>query len=463
MKEKKHFRILITNLALFALALLIFSGSKMAVKAASYNIWVGGVQVTDSNKNNIPLGSGNGTATYDTYTNTLFCIGAKITNTYDAGVEGKAGIYVKDTYLTIAGEVTIDLSNETSSYGILMKSTSNPREELVINGKVSIANVGYGIKGEQSNILFKCGKTDIHSTTAALFTYYGDIEFDEGIAIIDPEGVSPYSSANGYTFIRKTSSSAAEKNIVIDKTYGNMGPYTIDLTSGSATITGEQAELVYNTAIFAKKSLILGDSNYLKHPIVFDLDGDSNGDLSVTIVRPEYDFESISFSVLDSCNYYGDFVLTEDDIKLDKLDKYHYSYYSPFTLKLPEKKVPSKPGSTASIDQVSVNGETAANENIDTSIKVPSIKKLTKGKKNITVTWKKADKKLKGYEIQLSTDKEFKENVKSVSVNKIKTTNKTIKKLKSKTKYYVRIRVFRKGDAGKVYSNWSTTKSIKVK
>lgn len=91
-----------------------------------------------------------------------------------------------------------------------------------------------------------------------------------------------------------------------------------------------------------------------------------------------------------------------------------------------------------------------------------SIKSLKKGKKSITVTWKKANG-VKGYQLQLSTDKKFKKNKKSVTIKKQKTTKTTVKKLSAKKKYYVRIRTYKVVNGNKVYSSWSKAKSVKTK
>ncbi|WP_196809844.1 discoidin domain-containing protein [Butyrivibrio sp. MB2005] len=108
--------------------------------------------------------------------------------------------------------------------------------------------------------------------------------------------------------------------------------------------------------------------------------------------------------------------------------------------------------------------EEAPAETVDKKQKKSSVSKLSAGKKTLTVKWKKVTAKgIKGYEIQYSTDKSFEKNVKTVTINKTKTTTKTFKKLKSKKKYYVRIRTYSKKNGEKVYSNWSKVKSIKVK
>ena len=79
----------------------------------------------------------------------------------------------------------------------------------------------------------------------------------------------------------------------------------------------------------------------------------------------------------------------------------------------------------------------------------------------VTVTFKKA-KKAGSCQIQISTDKKFKKNVKSQKVSAKKTTV-TFKKLKQDKKYYVRVRVYRTVKKKKYHSAWSSVKSVKVK
>lgn len=81
--------------------------------------------------------------------------------------------------------------------------------------------------------------------------------------------------------------------------------------------------------------------------------------------------------------------------------------------------------------------------------------------KTIKVKWKKRAN-ITGYQIQVATDKKFKKNAKTVVVKKQKTTTATIKKLKSKKKYYVRIRTYKNSNNKKLYSPWSKVKSTKT-
>ena len=91
-----------------------------------------------------------------------------------------------------------------------------------------------------------------------------------------------------------------------------------------------------------------------------------------------------------------------------------------------------------------------------------SIKKIKAGKKKITVTWKKRAGNTTGYQIQYSRKKNFKK-AKTVTVRGAKKTKKTIKKLKSRKKYYVRIRTYRTAGGSTVYSRWSKAKTVRVR
>lgn len=122
---------------------------------------------------------------------------------------------------------------------------------------------------------------------------------------------------------------------------------------------------------------------------------------------------------------------------------------------------PSKPATTPSTTQPTTKPSTTKNTET-VKPKKTSIKKLSKGKKKFTVTWAKVSG-VKGYQIQYSSDKKFKKNNKSVTVTKQKTTKATVKKLKSKKKYYVRVRTYKTVNGKKIYSSWSKVKSVKTK
>jgi len=76
-------------------------------------------------------------------------------------------------------------------------------------------------------------------------------------------------------------------------------------------------------------------------------------------------------------------------------------------------------------------------------------------KKEIKFTWGKV-KACNGYQIQYSTSKSFK-SPKTIKITSQKTCSKTIKKLKSGKKYYIRIRAYKTVNGKNIYGNWSKT------
>ena len=91
----------------------------------------------------------------------------------------------------------------------------------------------------------------------------------------------------------------------------------------------------------------------------------------------------------------------------------------------------------------------------------PSITKLKAGKKAFTASWKKAPT-VDGYQIQYATNAKF-SKAKTVTVKTDSTTKKTVKKLKAKKKYYVRVRAYKTINGKKQYSPWSAKKSVTTK
>lgn len=135
------------------------------------------------------------------------------------------------------------------------------------------------------------------------------------------------------------------------------------------------------------------------------------------------------------------------------------------TTSAPTTQPTTKP-TTTKASKPTKNAKKVSGNWVDSKYKKASISKLSKGKKAITVRWKKVST-IKGYQIQLATDKKFKKNKKAVTISKQKTTKTTVKKLKAKKKYYVRIRTYKnvkyQGKTIKVYSSWSKVKTIKTK
>ena len=92
--------------------------------------------------------------------------------------------------------------------------------------------------------------------------------------------------------------------------------------------------------------------------------------------------------------------------------------------------------------------------------KVKSLALKSPKKKQLKVSWKKVSG-AKGYQIRYATNKSFK-NSKTVTVSS-KYKTKTLKKLKSGKRYYVKVRAYTKSGSKKIYGAYSAVKYLKVK
>ena len=116
----------------------------------------------------------------------------------------------------------------------------------------------------------------------------------------------------------------------------------------------------------------------------------------------------------------------------------------------------------------SMKPSTAPGTKSDTGSQAPKVKKVTvkkvksAKKKTMQVQWKKSSG-ITGYQVQIALNKKFKKGKKTYTVKKAATTKTTIKKLKSKKKYFVRVRAYKTLDGKKYYGSWSKVKSVKVK
>lgn len=90
------------------------------------------------------------------------------------------------------------------------------------------------------------------------------------------------------------------------------------------------------------------------------------------------------------------------------------------------------------------------------------IRKLTAGKKKLTVTWKKVAG-AKGYRVQIARNRGFTSSLKTYTVS-ANTSKKIFTRLKKKTTYYVRINAFcNDEDGNKLIGKYSTVKKKKTK
>lgn len=157
------------------------------------------------------------------------------------------------------------------------------------------------------------------------------------------------------------------------------------------------------------------------------------------------------------------------------MDAYTYSSSNPQVLEIDAygNATALKAGSTTIIAQSAGGLTYQKNIKIKSDMKTPTLSKITAGKKQLTVKFKVTKNTTvyaSGFQVQTATNKKFKKNLKNTTLKPKYTywepaTNytKTIKKLKSGKKYYVRVRAYMNKNGKKYYTDWSKTKTIKVK
>lgn len=112
-------------------------------------------------------------------------------------------------------------------------------------------------------------------------------------------------------------------------------------------------------------------------------------------------------------------------------------------------------------------GDTGAGEDTDkkqeeVTVDATKIKKVAAKKKALTVKWQKKSG-VTGYEVQVALKKNFKKGLKSQTIKSAGKTSVTIKKLKAKKTYYVRVRAYKVVNGETYISDWSAVKTKKTK
>lgn len=124
-------------------------------------------------------------------------------------------------------------------------------------------------------------------------------------------------------------------------------------------------------------------------------------------------------------------------------------------------KSPKNPGKYKI--KVTLKGEYSGSKTMYFTIlpKTTKFSKVTAGDNSVTLKWKTVKSQADGYKIEYSTNSKFKSKyTKSIVVKGKNKAIKTIKNLKNKKIYYVRISSYK---GKKFYSNWSDKKAFKTK
>jgi hypothetical protein len=179
-KEKYEYEKKILSMVLaLCMVLTMMPVPTMAVDDVEYKIWVGGIQVTSANKDNITGGGITGTVSYDPITSTLTLNNENISSAYNTtGYNDTVCIYSEANtplILNLVGENIITGVNAVqSSYGIRCS------RHLTIEGKGSLSvtsGKGGGTNYDSSAILTQGGliikntTLDVRGEKYGLFGY----------------------------------------------------------------------------------------------------------------------------------------------------------------------------------------------------------------------------------------------------------------------------------------------------
>ena len=310
-----------------------------------------------------------------------------------------------------------------------------------------IHNIGT-VEAKNVNVVFKNGENEVYTSNVdtLLPLQTNIVQFN----ISDDE--LTYEEEGGAVITASVTSDSNEVNIgdnnssvLIEKHIHDWSEWTVE-TEPTCVDEGKKTR-VCNTCTKREEAVIspTGKHTYSKQ-----------------VVLPTYDEQGYTIYTCKVCNY-----SYKDDFT-DKLErpteKPTEKPTTPINPPVSNSDLPSVAPSTSTITpnpSPAPNSATTAPK-IVAKLKSASIKKVKAVRKAVSVQWKKVGG-VKGYQIQVATDKKFKKNKKTVTIKKQKTTKTTVKKLKAKKKYYVRIRTYKTVNGKKVYSSWSKVKSVKTK
>ena len=263
-----------------------------------------------------------------------------------------------------------------------------------------------------------------------------------------PEGYDAEYAVEGLTNV-----SVANGTLKYDATGVKPGQYTLKVTdknskyapfSTSFTLTTDNVVAAYNNndkapALVAVKDVQADDfANYVKNIDKVSVNGKeyaTSGRGSVKLINAD----GTLVTTADALKAEGTYKIVVTAVGYNKTVEFTYTNKADTTTAT--KKPAVKPAK-----KVTVKKQAA---------------KVKAGKKKLTVTWKK-DKNVSGYQIKIATKKNFK-GAKTYTVKSYKTYKKVIKKLKSKKKYFVKVRAYKTVGKSKAYGAYSAVRSCKVK
>lgn len=233
-------------------------GSVAPMSTTNYGIWVGGVQVTDENKDNITGTGITGNVTYDSDTNTLTLNGANITDCYTNSTSTYAyGIYLsKDSTVSnltihlVGVNMITPTSSATNVNGIWIGEITAPAAvrnltftaDVGATLNVSVLNSGVGIYCHgpitiEDGTINATGYNGIYSSSGSVTINGGNVTANSNSSATYGSGIA----SNGSLHITAGTVTASSPN-----GYG-VNTYNVpNVTGGTLTATGGNQAIVFD-------------------------------------------------------------------------------------------------------------------------------------------------------------------------------------------------------------------------
>ncbi len=230
-----------------------------ATQPDPYPVWVGGIQVTDANKDDI---LGDGTASFDPDTGTLTLNGLTVG---DGGHASGASIVSSGIDLTVTGSAVLS----GAGYGILVLEDSDGGGKLTLdNASVTYAVTDGSEAGIEADgdITVSGGQIDISSAGPGIYSNNGSITIDSGTvttASVDSGGIiadkavtvsgGTVRTSGGTNGINAYSGAVTISGGTVEAEGEGTGIYSysrgITITGGTVTVagTGYEASGIYTT------------------------------------------------------------------------------------------------------------------------------------------------------------------------------------------------------------------------
>lgn len=376
---------------------------------------------------------------------------------------------------TNVGQATVTITGKNNYYQGTKTVYFNILPKNIENAGITVANVTYNANEQKPNVTVKDKDRNVNLAKNKDYTVTYQNNVNAGTASVIITGINNYAGTAMQSFTISTLDiTKAKINAIPNQSYvgASVTPVPTITYANRQLTNGVDFTVTYSNNNFpgTGKATITGIGNFKgSKELTFKIVGDISK-ATVTGLSPitqtgkaitVANFPAFRVSLGKDLVANTDYTLAYANNTLPGIATITITGKGSYTGKLTVNFTINKKSSAPS-GATKVSGDY-----VNKKYKKANISSLKKGKKSITVKWKKV-KSIKGYQIEYSTSKKFtKKTSKKVLVSKQKKTSTAIKNLKAKKTYYVRIRTYKNvkfnGKTVKVYSSWSKSKSVKTK